>query len=227
MLCILFIAGCVQKNQEENQEEIRKILISGIDKTEEISSDVPVDLVVSGVRNQITVLEGTEINSITISGIDTQIKYYTSRLPNAEEKQEETGEIEDIMFEICKENFNQKYNELQELYAREIGGRSFSSEESVNAFTKYNRKFNEIVEVMNDECMIPIEDEQFLQFIEDVYQSQSEFLYNWYIALSLQGFKLTCKTGDVLGRDTICHSSCGTSYCPPRTYCQDNKCFSP
>ncbi len=90
VLSVLFIAGCVQK-----QGEIKEIVISGIDKIEEVYSDVPVDLIISGIRNKVTVLEGTEINSITISGvditlilpkgshpeiadsgIDTQIKYY-------------------------------------------------------------------------------------------------------------------------------------------------------
>ena len=75
ILCILLIVGCQIKIEEKEKEveEIKKITISGIDNIEEISSDVPVDLVISGVRNQITVIKGTKVNSIRVSGVDIVI----------------------------------------------------------------------------------------------------------------------------------------------------------
>lgn len=93
ILTLVLIAGCVettydrgnnekQTHVSENtqsyedgfgyveQEQTKQIIISGVDKTQEISSHIPVDLVISGVGHYITIKEGTEVSSIFMSGID-------------------------------------------------------------------------------------------------------------------------------------------------------------
>jgi|SRR3989338_9790191 len=47
--------------------------ISGVDEYQEISSEQPIKLVLSGTRNEVSVLDGTQVNSIVVSGIDNKI----------------------------------------------------------------------------------------------------------------------------------------------------------
>ena len=49
------------------------ITISGVDKVQEISNNVPIKLVISGVRNTITIKENTQVNQIIVSGVDITI----------------------------------------------------------------------------------------------------------------------------------------------------------
>jgi len=51
----------------------KTITIDGIDKYEEISSDVPIILVVEGIGNIIKIKDNTEVKKIKISGIDITI----------------------------------------------------------------------------------------------------------------------------------------------------------
>jgi|GEM_PF-4905883 ABC-type Fe3+-hydroxamate transport system substrate-binding protein len=63
ILFVIFISGCAQQN-------IKTITISGIDQKAEISNENPVELVISGINNEVTVLEGTEVVKIILSGDD-------------------------------------------------------------------------------------------------------------------------------------------------------------
>jgi len=53
--------------------EEETITISGVDKNQEISNNVPIKLVISGVRNTITIKENTQVNEIIVSGTDITI----------------------------------------------------------------------------------------------------------------------------------------------------------
>lgn len=48
----------------------KTITISGVDNSQEISNDVPIKLVISGVRNTITIKENTQVTEIIVSGTD-------------------------------------------------------------------------------------------------------------------------------------------------------------
>lgn len=60
-------------NDDVDEINIKKISISGVDKTQQVSSVQPVELVISGVRNTITVLDETTVEKITVSGTDIVI----------------------------------------------------------------------------------------------------------------------------------------------------------
>lgn len=60
-------------DNENNDNSIlneETISISGIDKIQEISNNAPIKLVISGIRNTITVKKNTQVNQIIVSGID-------------------------------------------------------------------------------------------------------------------------------------------------------------
>lgn len=75
IISILLISGCYELQSQSTQpkEEIKEISISGVDKEQEISSDIPVNLTIRGVRNKVTIKENTSVNKITISGVDITI----------------------------------------------------------------------------------------------------------------------------------------------------------
>ncbi len=63
-------------DNEDNDNSIldeETITISGVDKIQEISNNAPIKLVISGVRNTITIKENTQVNQIIVSGVDITI----------------------------------------------------------------------------------------------------------------------------------------------------------
>jgi len=63
-------------NQNENQNvgggispQERTIAISGTDKEQDVASDVPIQLLISGVQNKVTVEQGTIVNKLVVSGV--------------------------------------------------------------------------------------------------------------------------------------------------------------
>jgi hypothetical protein len=62
---------------EDNNDNLilneETITISGVDKVQEISNNAPIKLVISGVRNTITIKENTQVNQIIVSGVDITI----------------------------------------------------------------------------------------------------------------------------------------------------------
>lgn len=81
IVAIVFI-GTNNENQENSNEDnnyadnldsVKTITISGVDKTQEVFDSAPIRLVISGVRNTITVKENTQVNEIIVSGTDIKI----------------------------------------------------------------------------------------------------------------------------------------------------------
>ena len=74
----VLIFGCVllesDNSPDTKKTDVKKIDLSGKGQIQEISSETPVLLVVSGVNNTITVKEGTSVQEIDISGVDIKIK---------------------------------------------------------------------------------------------------------------------------------------------------------
>ncbi len=60
-------------NYAGNSNSVKTITISGVDKSQEISDTTPIKLVISGVRNTITIKENTPIDEIIVSGVDITI----------------------------------------------------------------------------------------------------------------------------------------------------------
>jgi hypothetical protein len=75
LVVIVAFSGCIEKYsgyiEEEEIEEV--IPISGMDQDITISSDVPVKLVVSGMRNVITVPNDVKVLEIVMSGMDNAV----------------------------------------------------------------------------------------------------------------------------------------------------------
>ena len=70
----LELHGEVVDTKQHNQDsEVNTITISGVGKVQEVSSDVPIVLVVSGVNNIITIKEGTTVDQLVVSGVDIEI----------------------------------------------------------------------------------------------------------------------------------------------------------
>lgn len=63
----------LESQPTQSQEEIKEISISGTDNKQEISSDIPIILTISGVRNTVTITENTPVNKIVISGVDITV----------------------------------------------------------------------------------------------------------------------------------------------------------
>ena len=75
LVVIVASSGCIEEYsgyiEEEEIEEV--IPISGMDQDITISSDVPVKLVVSGMRNVITVPNDVKVLEIVMSGMDNTV----------------------------------------------------------------------------------------------------------------------------------------------------------
>lgn len=141
-----------------------------------------------------------------------------------------------------EEGWNECYNSFiyWNDYLSDLGetlsGETLSFEESARRFGTCNKAFSDYVSDMH-KCVLFIAEnrddlerqgyqvDSLLNQIISVYDTYSEFLYNWYSALYPYGFSLNCGD-DVLGRDTLCHSKCGNSYCTLGSYCVNNQCIS-
>jgi len=60
-------------DDDNPQIDEKTFTIGGVDNYQEISSEQPVKIIVSGVRNEVSVSEGTTVNSIIVSGTDITI----------------------------------------------------------------------------------------------------------------------------------------------------------
>lgn len=84
LVTLLILSGCSSTNTNDdcfpfcdediNDVSAKKISISGVDKTQQVSSVEPVELVISGVGNNVDVLDGTIVKTITVSGTDIIIQ---------------------------------------------------------------------------------------------------------------------------------------------------------
>jgi hypothetical protein len=82
LLCVLNISGCYYGGKDSGQSgidtysqtEVKEISINGIDKIQEISSDIPVKLDINGIGHQITIKKGTVVNSIDVNGQNITIR---------------------------------------------------------------------------------------------------------------------------------------------------------
>ena len=74
----LLLCGCIlfepEKSSDTKKTEVKIIDISGVGQTQEISSEIPVRLLISGVNNTITVTNSTTVQEIDVSGVDVKIK---------------------------------------------------------------------------------------------------------------------------------------------------------
>ena len=73
LIATVMIVGCVSESQT--------ISISGVGKYQEINSDKPVRLIISGSSNTIKVLEGTQVEDIIVSGTGIILRLPRSAKP--------------------------------------------------------------------------------------------------------------------------------------------------